>query len=759
MFTTIAHLVARRRLYWFIILVWFVLVGVSAALPKAKTSSQQQDFLPASDDSIKAQHIADNPAKFPRGNALVLPLTVIFRDAGGLQQGDIDAARAVNQAITSKLDTNGQPDRRLNVVVGGASIFNQDNVQPGQPLPQDPRFLSSDGTTLTGTVLLNDSGDKAVADAVNAIEDLLKPHNAGSLATGVAGPAVQISDSNRAFSNLSGKVTLVTVILVIVLLLAIYRSPILPFIPLISVGLAYALSNGIFGAIANGAGLKVNPQSSSLTIVLILGAGTDYSLFIISRFREELRQYESKYEAMWHTMANVGEAIASSALIVVATLITLLLASLTFFSNLGPSAALAIACMLMAGLTFVPSLLLVFGRVAFWPFVPRYGDEHAEDRGLWTRIAGVVAARPGAVAGVTVLVFVAFALASFGLKQRFDFVSNFPSSFPSRQGQALLEKAGPQDVGKLAPTSVYVTSADPILNHLDQLAAISSSLQQAKGVGSVQGFSGVTAQQVQQTNQALPPTQRTISADGTTARIDVYLTTDPYGTNAMDLVGGIRQAARSPVKGQALTVNVGGTTAIQADERSDGNRDIALLGPIIFAAIGIILGLLLRSVVAPIYLLATTLLSFFTTLGLTVLVFQGLRGQSGIQNFVPPFMAIFLVALGADYNVFIMSRVREEALREGVHDGTRKALARTGGVITSAGIILAGTFAALIIQPLELLQQIGFAVAAGILLDTFVVRAVLVPSIVLLLGKWNWWPSSAARHMPAPGRSPAPTGD
>jgi putative drug exporter of the RND superfamily len=753
-FTKIAQGVAHKRISAAIIVVWVLVVVASFALPRAKTSSQQQDFLPASDDSIRAQHLADDPAKFPRGNAFILPLTLIFRNDAGLQPADIDAARAVDQAIA------GKQDKRLSLVSGVASVFTQDTLQPGQPLPKDARFVSSDGKTLTATVLFNDSNDKKVADGVNAIEDLLKEqHGAPGLTTGVAGPAVQISDSNKAFANLSGKVTTVTVILIFVLLLAIYRSPILPLIPLLSVALAFLLSNGLFGAIANAAGLKVNPQSSSLTIVLILGAGTDYSLFIISRYREELRQYQSKYEAMWHTMANVGEAIASSALIVVVTLVTLILASLTFFSNLGPSAALAIACMLVAGLTLVPSILLLLGRVAFWPFVPRYGEQHAEDSGIWTRVAGAVAARPGVVAAATIAVFVVLALGSFGLKQRFDFVSNFPASYPSRQGQQLLEKAGPQDVGKLAPTNIYVTSDGPILDHVDQLAAISSALKGEKGVASVAGFEGQTAQQVQQSNQLLPPTQRTISADGKTARIDLNLATDPYGTPAMDLIASIRRAARAPVNGSGLTVNVGGNTAIQADERSDGNRDIALLGPIVFLAIGAILALLLRSIIAPLYLLATTLLSFFATLGLTVLVFQGLRGQSGIQNFVPTFMAIFLVALGADYNVFIMSRVREEALREGVHDGTRKAIARTGGVITSAGIILAGTFAALITQPLELLQQIGFAVAAGILLDTFVVRALLVPSIVLLLGKWNWWPSKAMRQIPARRTEPAPTGD
>jgi uncharacterized membrane protein YdfJ with MMPL/SSD domain len=453
---------------------------------------------------------------------------------------------------------------------------------------------------------------------------------------------------------------------------------------------------------------------------------------------------------MWHTMANVGEAIASSALIVIVTLVALLAASLKFFSNLGPSAALAIACMLIAGLTLVPAVLVLLGRVAFWPMMPRYREEHGSDRGFWAAVAAFVARHPAVTLAVTGGLFLVLAACSGALKLRYDFVSNLPPSSLSRQGQAMLEKAGPADVGKLSPTEVFVTSGDDVLNHFDQLAAITNSLARAGGVQQVTGFGGqgaATAQQVRQGDQALPPGQRLISADNRTARITVYLNRDPYTTGAMDLIPGIRAAARSPVKGSGLQVNVGGDTAQNADQRSDTTRDDLVLGPIVFLAIGIILGLLLRSVVAPIYLLLSTLLSFFATLGLTAIVFVVLRGQSGIQSFVPTFMAVFLIALGADYNVFIMSRIREEAHRLGLHDGTQRAVARTGGVITSAGLILAGTFAVLITLPVELLKEIGFAVAAGVLLDTFVVRALMVPSIVFLLGRWNWWPGSEGKVM------------
>ena len=762
MFTRIAHLVANSKATWAIVIIWFVVAGLSRLVPAAKTSTQQQDLLPASDDSIVASHLATNPAKFPRSGSQVLPMLIVFRDQNGLSSTDVERARAVSDYLNN-------PGQRPAGVTGVSSIFIADRLAPGAALPADPRFLASDRKTLTITALFGAKSDSAIekqlVDPVKQVEQAVKDRAAGdpALQTGVAGQAAQLADAQKAFGNLNGTLTEIAVLLVIALLLVIYRSPILPFVPLVSVGLAYVISQGAFNAIARGLNLVVNPQSTSLALVLILGAGTDYAMFIISRYREELRQFESKYDAMWHTMANIGEAIASSALIVVATLLTLLLASISFFGNLGPSAALAIAFMLVAGLTFVPAVLLLFGRRAFWPFMPRYGERHGEESGVWGWIAGVVSRRPAIVLGTIAVLFIGLALATAGLQQRYDFVSNFPTNYPSRQGQQLLEKAGPADIGKLSPTQVYVTSAHgPVLSHLDQLNRLADALAQVPGVQAVTGFGGPappSAAAIRQQNGALPPTQRSVSADGTTAVVTVYFNRDPYSAAAMDLITPLRHTARGAAGGSDLRVNVGGETAVQADTRSDVTRDELLLGPIIFLAIGIILGLLLRSAVAPLYLLATTLLSFLATLGLTSLIFQHVVNSGGIQDFVPPFMAVFLTSLGADYNVFIMTRVREESRRLGIHDGARRAIARTGTVITSAGIILAGTFAALIALPLSLLQQIGFAVAAGILLDTFVVRVLMVPSIVFLLGRWNWWPSGASKKEAAPTPVPQPVGD
>lgn len=742
MFSVIAHAIARKRTAWIICVTWLVVVAAISRAPKAQTSTQQQDFLPSGDDSIVASHIASDQTKYPRRGAVQFPLIIIYRNDNGLAPDDVARARQVSDFLSD-------PSRRPAVVTGVQSVFTANQLAPGAQLPSDPRFVSSDGKTMTMTALFEGRNPEKLSDPATQVEQVVKDSGKGdaALQTGVSGAVAQVVDSGKAFKDLNGILTIFSVILIFVLLVVIYRAILLPFVALISVGLAYALSQGLFGLIARGLGLLVNPQSTSLALVLILGAGTDYALFIASRYREELRQYESKYEAMWHTMANVGEAIASSALIVVVTLLVLVFASLKFFSNLGPSAALAIACMLLAGLTLVPAILVLLGRRAFWPAVPHFGETHNEDSGFWARVARVVARRPGAVLALTGGLFLVLAGATAGLKQRYDFVSNFPVSYPSRQGQGLLEKAGPADVGRLSPTTVYVSSNQPVLAQIDQLYAISEALAQTKGVQTVTPFSGPqrpTADQVRQ-RDAAQPDSRIISADGKTAQIVVYLNENPYGARAMDLIPAIRSSARAAVKGRGLTINVGGETALDTDTRSDITRDEILLGPIIFLAIGIILAGLLRSAVAPLYLLASTLLSFFATLGLTSFVFQRFFGATGIQDFVPPFMAVFLIALGADYNVFIMSRVREEVHWIGIHAGTQRALARTGGVITSAGIILAGTFAVLLILPLQFLQQIGFSVAAGVLLDTFLVRALLVPSVVFLLGRWNWWPSSASR--------------
>ncbi|CAA9548434.1 MAG: hypothetical protein AVDCRST_MAG70-713 [uncultured Thermomicrobiales bacterium] len=496
----------------------------------------------------------------------------------------------------------------------------------------------------------------------------------------------------------------------------------------------------------------------------------------------------------------------------VATL-ALLLATLRSTATLGPLLALAIGLMLVAALTLVPAILTILGRFSFWPFRPNYdvrsndpaiADEEAH--GIWSRVAGVVARRPVGVLVSTVTVFLVMSLGLLQFEQTYDQITGLPEGTESREGFELLREAFP--AGELAPTDVYVRLpegsdlfAPDTLARVDQVAL---ALASTDGVSAVSGPSrpfgtggGPGPDQVAAAAASLPVPVRdairagedpasgeppsdpalgeaialyavsagAVSRSGNVAALAVTLDENPYGPAALAMVPDLRQTAKDAAERAGLArdaVLVGGETATVFDTREANDRDTLIVLPLILLAIGVILALLLRSLVAPLYLLATIILSYTATLGISTFVFTTVLGQEGVSGGTPFFLFVFLVALGVDYNIFLMVRIREETGRYGLAIGTRRALGRTGGVITSAGLILAGTFGALMTLPLQDLFQLGFAVALGVLLDTFIVRSLMVPAIVLLLGRWNWWPGTAgvAGMASTTGTAqPVPTGD
>jgi uncharacterized membrane protein YdfJ with MMPL/SSD domain len=515
--------------------------------------------------------------------------------------------------------------------------------------------------------------------------------------------------------------------------------------------------------------------------VLLFGAGTDYCLFISSRYREELAHVQDKHEAMRRTMRAVGEAIASSAGTVLIATMILLLATLESNRSLGPLLSVAVALMFLASLTLIPAIMAVLGRFAFWPFRPKYDpslpvENDEEVKGVWGRLAVAVSNRPAAFLSVSTALFLVMSAGVLRLEETFDSITALPAGTESREGFEFLREAFP--AGELSPTEAYIV-LEPGLTAWDQLAAID---QVTQGISSIEGVAAVTGpsrpfgsasdvgpEQVSsafaQFGQGGPPpsgapdspealafatyatASRFVSPDTEVVRLEIVLEENPYSIEAINQIEGLRTTSRelvgeAGIPGQIL---IGGETATSFDTKVANNRDERVVLPLILLAIGVVLGLLLRSIVAPIYLMATIIISYFGTLGLSTVVFQDILGQNGVGASVPFFLFVFLVALGVDYNIYLMARIREEAHKYGLEAGTRRALSRTGGVITSAGIILAGTFGALMTLPLQDLFQLGFAVAVGVLLDTFVVRTMMVPSIVLLLGRWNWWPSAASR--------------
>jgi uncharacterized membrane protein YdfJ with MMPL/SSD domain len=530
----------------------------------------------------------------------------------------------------------------------------------------------------------------------------------------VTGPGGLITDVYRIFLNADVKLLLGTVILVLVLLLLIYRSPVLPFVPLITVGFGYFVAGGILALLAKGFGFTLSGQATSLMVILLFGAGTDYGLLLISRYREDLRRESHARTALATALSETWEAIAASGLTVTLAVLTLLFAQYGDYRAFAPVLGIGVFVTLIAGLTLMPALLALLGRRAFWPRVPKEGD--ATSHRAWRGIAGRVAAAPRRSAAIVAAILVVLALGCLLYSPRFSFTEDFLTSMPSSQGYALLEKHFPK--GALAPTTVLIKAPQAPPKFV--IGMVTSALGKSPGVAA-----------------AFP----TGTADGgKLLSFQVILKGDPYSKEALQQVRDLRTTARKAAAAGNGIALVGGPTAIQADTWAQSNRDTLVVAVAALIVVGAILMVLLRAVVAPVYLLLTNVLSYLAALGATIVITEKLLGWEHISYRIPLYMFIFLVALGSDYNIFITTRIRGEAMLKGLKDGTVDAVAATGGVLTSAGIILAGTFLILLSQPVKDLAEISIGVALGVLIDTFLVRTALVPGLTLAVGPKAGWP-------------------
>jgi RND superfamily putative drug exporter len=540
-----------------------------------------------------------------------------------------------------------------------------------------------------------------------------------ALAVAVGGPAGSAADALNAFAGIDGKLLVVTVLIVALLLLLIYRSPILWLLPLLSVILAAGWSQGFAYALAKG-GFVINGMTVGILTVLVFGAGTDYALLLVARYREELRRHDDHHDAMAAALRRAGPAIATSAATVILALLCLLVARLNDIAALGPACAAAILCALVAQLGFLPALLVVVGRRAFWPLVPRNGDEVPEESGLWGRFARRLLRRPRPVwAGLSLLLGV-MCLGLFAYRGGVNQQNGFRGPVGSVAAEKILAADFPAGSG--APATVLVRPAS-------RAAAAETAARSTPGVAAVS----------------------TASPLGEGATFEVTLAAPPTSPAAAHTVTVLRQRVAAAAGPDAL---VGGQVATNVDLAAAATHDRDLIIPIVLVVVLVMLGLLLRSLVAPVLLVATVLFSYLASLGVSSVVFRDLFGFPGYDPSVPIFGFVFLVALGVDYNIFLMARVREEAAR-GAEQGVAKGLAVTGAVITSAGVVLAATFAVLGVLPLIALTEVGFLVAFGVLVDTVLVRSALVPALAIDIGPSLWWPSRLVATSRAPGSSPA----
>jgi RND superfamily putative drug exporter len=676
-----------RRTKFAVVGVWLVIAMAIGPLSGKFEDAQQNrpvDYLPNSAESVKELKATED---FPSGDSADA-ITVFHRD-GGLTAADRAAIAEVRR------ETNA--DRLENVGLTG------------------PADISNDGSTALLTTPIKVEDGKG--DAGDVIEDTAKGIKAdladlpSGLEAEVTGPAGFTTDAIDVFNDIDGTLLYATAALVLLLLIVIYRSPIFWMIPFFAVVLAEVSSRG-FGYLLAEAGVTITGQSGGILPVLVFGAGTDYALLMVSRYREELRRHEDKHDAIRVALRRTSPVILASGATVMAALLTLSLAEVNGTAGLGPIGALGIGLAMVSMLTLLPALLTTFGRRAFWPFVPRFGSQGPDEtHGTWRRVAEWVGRGPRRTWIGTTAVLAVMALGLTQLNSDLTTGNMFRDDVDSVQGQKLVEAGFP--AGANGPTNVLVT--DP-----SKVDDVETALANAPGVSAVGG------------------TER----GPTGVVIEATLEEDPFSTAGFDLIPGIRDAVHA-VAGDSVLV--GGPSAEEHDLRESTARDNRVIVPIALIVVFLILAALLRAIVAPLVLIGTVVLSYLAALGIGSFFFENVFDFAGIDPGLPLFAFVFLVALGIDYNIFLMARVREETLTHGTRDGTIRGLAVTGGVITSAGLVLAGTFSVLGVLPLVPLTEIGFTIAVGVLIDTFLVRSLLVPALVLELGDRVWWPSALAR--------------
>ncbi len=693
------------------VIAWFIITGIFGPLFGKLTSVQENNnssFLPKGAEATLA---ADEIKTFSSQDSFNFPALILF-------EGSFTPATL--EAVSDHVAKVGE------LTLAGTSAKISDYLAPGQEISV---FPSQDGKALLANIPLDGNAiskllpndEPVLPAAIEALREDIKPiAEANGFTPYVTGPGGLLGDLFGAFGDIDSTLLLTTLAVVAVILIVVYRSPILWIIPLLSALFALSTAGGIVYLLAKNDIIDVDGQSQGILSVLVIGAATDYALLLIARYREELHFTDNRFVAMRAAYKGVWEPILASGSTVAISLLVLLFSQLTNTAGLGPIGAIGIVVSMFTILTLLPALLLIFGRWLFWPRIPKNdGDDHVMT-GSWAKVANSIGRNPRKAWVITGVVLLAFAATSTTLKtDGLGTVDSFTGNPESVVGQKLLETHFPGGEGD--PTQVVVD--------VNKIAAVTAAIKNAPGVTNVTPM----LDGIEIPGQPMPETK---IVNGR-AILNVTLDKVPDSVEAGNDIPKIRELA----KDADSTALVGGTSAVYFDVRTANDRDNKTIIPIILLVITVILGLLLRSILSAIVLLGTVVLSYFATLGVCALVFNHIFGFAGGDNSFPLFAFIFLVALGIDYNIFLMTRVREESAKIGTRAGVIKGVTVTGAVITSAGVVLAATFAVLGLLPLVPLAQLGFAVAFGVLLDTIIVRSILVPAMVHEIGPKIWWPS------------------
>jgi RND superfamily putative drug exporter len=673
----IAGKLTGRVTKWIVLALWilvFLVAGVFAQKLTDVQNNEASSWLPSSAESTKA---LEKLGSLQNENAI--PTVVVYERDSGLTPADLETAK--NQA---------------------AEMRNLEGVE-GKILGPMP---SEDGEAAQ-TVVTFDFGKNGWNSMPDAVDELRKVAAIDGVSVHIAGAGGQAADSAEAFAGLDSTLLFAAGGVVILILLLTYRSPLLWLLPVFSAVVALFTAQALIYFLAKYADLTVNGQSQGILTVLVFGAGTDYALLLVARYREELRRHDDRHEAMAFALHRASPAIIASAATVVLGMLCLLFAEMNSTVGLGPVAAIGIAVALLVMITLLPALLVICGRWIFWPKRPQFGSFEPTSTGLWAKVGNWIKPKPRKVWAVTGVLLAIACLAWFKLDANgLTTEESYTKDFDSIVGQRVLTAHDLADQSN--PLQVVANT--------DQADAVISAMADIEGVEPA----------------------ATVADNGGTTYISAALASDATSQAAFDAVEAARSAVHDVQGADAL---VGGYSAILLDTENASNHDNKVVLPIVLIVVMLILMVLLRAVLSPLLLVLTVVLSYGAAMGLSALLFHYVLGFAGADASLPLFVFVFLVALGIDYNIFLMTRVREETATRGTREGSLVALAATGGVITSAGLVLAGTFLVLATLPLVAFAEIGLAVALGVILDTMIVRSVLVTALNLDLGSRIWWPN------------------
>ncbi|MGS2809607.1 MMPL family transporter [Nocardia sp. MW-W600-9] len=690
MFARLGRVVVHHP--WKVIGLWVIaIVAVLSTAPALTATTDQSAFLPSHYESIQAMKLQEQA--FPQNAAPAALVVAVRADGGPLTEADSATITAAAAALTAQ---------NIKGVTGL-------QVTP----PSENRLVQVIAVQMTK---LTDAADKTQGEAVQSLrEQLTDQVRDTGLKAGITGTAAQTLDQTEQGEKGMAIIGIATIVLILVLLLVIFRSPVIALLPVITIGAISSTVGGLIAMAAKAFDLEIDTSVNSILLVVLFGVGTDYILFLMFRYRERLRAGDDPKTAMVNAVARVGEAITSAAAAVIIAFMALTLSSLGMFRALGPALAIAVAVALLAGLTLVPAIVSLLGTKVFWPSKAWQVEPKGARFGA---IGAAMGRRPGVFAVASGGVLVALGVFAFGFDPTFDLNSGATTD-ASESVAFTTELLKGMPAGATQPSDVLLKSTTPLAE--DQLATYRTALTGVDGVGQV----------------GAPQ----LSADGTIANFQVTLANAPESDAALDTVAGpLREVAHQAAPAGA-TAAVGGMTAVFVDFEDAMNHDYRIVFPVAAILIMLVLALLLRSLVAPWYLMASVFLGFAATLGATVLVFQQIQGEHGLIFTLPVIMYLFVVALGTDYNILMVARLREES-REGHTPREAAALAvrHTGPTVAAAGLILAGTFASMMLAGNSSLSQMGFAISVGIAIAAFVMALFFTPAVTALLGRRAWWP-------------------